>query len=112
MRWKLKCAVEQEGDWYVSYCDDLSIASQGRTLEEAKNNLEEAIQMFFEDASPREVMQALSNLEPEVTVKIEREVDASPYMSPQDTHWELSVAYNTTKVCPSNLQDSRRSWFQ
>ncbi|MDE0630994.1 MAG: type II toxin-antitoxin system HicB family antitoxin [Caldilineaceae bacterium] len=92
MKWKLKCAVEQEGDWYVSFCDELSIASQGRTVEEAKNNLEEAIRMFFEDASPSEIMKALSSLEPEVTVEIQREADIPPNMRSQDTHWELSVA--------------------
>lgn len=92
MKWKLKCAVEREGDWYVSFCDELSIASQGRTVEEAKNNLEEAIRMFFEDASPSEIMKALSNLEPEVKVEIKREVDIPPHMNSQDTHWELSVA--------------------
>ena len=92
MKWKLKCAVEQEGDWYVSFCDELSIASQGRTVEEARNNLEEAIRMFFEDASPGEIMKALSNLEPEVKVEIQREADVSPCMRSQDTHWELSVA--------------------
>lgn len=92
MRWKLKCAIEPEGEWYVSYCDDLSIASQGRTIDEAKNNLEEAIEMFFEDASPSEIVNALSKLEPEVTVKLQRPVDNPSDMSPQSTHWELSVA--------------------
>lgn len=92
MKWKLKCAVEQEGDWYVSFCDELSIASQGRTVEEARNNLEEAIRMFFEDASPSEIMKALSNLEAEVKVEIRREADIPPHVRSRDTHWELSVA--------------------
>ena len=92
MKWKIKCAIDQEGDWYVSYCDDLNIASQGRSIDEAKNNLEEAIEMFFEDASPTEIMDALSNLEPEITVEIQRQVDIPPYMSAQATQWELSVA--------------------
>lgn len=112
MKWKLTCAVEREGDWYVSFCDDLNIASQGRTIEEAKNNLEEAIEMFFEDASPSEVMSALSNLEPEDAVEVQRQADIPSYTRSQDTRWELSVAWNTPKIRTPSLQDTRRSWFQ
>ena len=92
MKWKLRCAIEQEGDWFVSYCDELNIASQGRSIDEARNNLEEAIQMFFEDASSTEILGALSKIEPETTVEIQRKLDITPYMGTQDTQWELSVA--------------------
>ena len=91
MKWKLKCAVEREGDWYASFCDELSIASQGRTVEEAKTNLEEAIRMFFEDASPSEIMKVPSNLEAEVKVEIQREADIPLCKRSRDTQWELSV---------------------
>ena len=47
MRWKLKCVVEPEDDWYVSHCEELGVASQGETANEAKKNLEEAIEMFL-----------------------------------------------------------------
>ncbi len=72
MRWKLKCVVEKEDDWYVSYCEELGIASQGETVIEAKRNLEEAIKMFFEDASQSEIMSLLAPLEPESPVEIRR----------------------------------------
>ena len=91
VKWKLKCAVEREGDWYASFYDELSIASQGRTVEEARSSLEEAIEMFFEDASTSEIMKVLSNLEAEVTVEIQREADIPPCMRSQDTQWEFSV---------------------
>lgn len=84
--------MEQEGDWYASFCDELSIASQGRTVEEARNSLEEAIEMFFEDASTSEIMKALPSLEPEAKVEIQRDADILPCMRSQDTQWELSVA--------------------
>ena len=45
MRWKLKCVIESEDDWYVSYCEELGIASQAETVNEAKENLEEAMEM-------------------------------------------------------------------
>ena len=44
---ELKCVIELEDDWYVSYCEEVGIASQGETANGAKKNLEEAIEMFF-----------------------------------------------------------------
>lgn len=51
--------IEQEGDGYVSLCPELDIASQGDTVEEARNNLTEALELFFETADPNEVEQRL-----------------------------------------------------
>lgn len=47
--------IEREGDDYVSLCPELDIASQGHSVEEAKNNLLEALQLFFEVADPSEI---------------------------------------------------------
>ena len=47
--------IEREGDGYVSLCPELDIASQGDTIEEAKDNLIEAIELFFETADPSEI---------------------------------------------------------
>ena len=41
--------VWKESGMYVSWCPDLDIASQGETVEEALNNLKEAIELYFED---------------------------------------------------------------
>jgi predicted RNase H-like HicB family nuclease len=46
--------IEREGDGYVSLCPELDIASQGDTVEQARNNLIEALELFFETASPSE----------------------------------------------------------
>ncbi|MBE9014068.1 type II toxin-antitoxin system HicB family antitoxin [Pseudanabaenaceae cyanobacterium LEGE 13415] len=51
--------IEREGDGYVSLCPELDIASQGETIEEAKQNLAEAIELFFEVADPSEVQRRL-----------------------------------------------------
>ena len=51
--------IEQEGDGYVSFSPELDIASQGTTVEEAKTNLIEALELFFETASPAEIEQRL-----------------------------------------------------
>lgn len=47
--------IEREGDEYVALCPELDIASQGDTIEEAKKNLVEAIELFFEAADPSEI---------------------------------------------------------
>jgi len=47
--------IEREDDAYVAFCPELDIASQGKTVEEARLNLKEAIELFFESASPQEV---------------------------------------------------------
>ena len=49
--------IERDGDWYVALCPELDIASQGKSVEEARLNLIEAIELFFEVASPSEIQQ-------------------------------------------------------
>ena len=56
---KLTAIIEREGDGYVSLCPELDIASQGGSVEEARDNLREALELFFEAASPEEVKQRL-----------------------------------------------------
>jgi len=52
---QLTAIIEREGDGYVSLCPELDIASQGDMIEEARNNLREAIELFFVAASPNEI---------------------------------------------------------
>jgi len=47
--------IQREDDMYVSFCTELDIASQGSTVQEARENLREAIEMFLECADPEEV---------------------------------------------------------
>jgi Uncharacterized conserved protein len=51
--------IEREGDGYVSLCPELDIASQGDNIEEARQNLIEALELFFETADPSEVKNRL-----------------------------------------------------
>ncbi|MEO6453327.1 MAG: type II toxin-antitoxin system HicB family antitoxin [Ginsengibacter sp.] len=53
--------IEKEDDVYVALCPELDIASQGNTVEEAKANLHEAIELFFEHASKNEIEYRLKN---------------------------------------------------
>ena len=45
---KLSAAVHREGAWFVSWCPELDVASQGRTVEEALANLREALELRLE----------------------------------------------------------------
>lgn len=47
--------IEREGNWFVALCPELDIASQGNTVEEARMNLIEAIELFFEVADASEI---------------------------------------------------------
>ena len=51
----LTAIIEREGDGYVSFCPELDIASQGNTVEEARRNLAEAVELFLESADPSEI---------------------------------------------------------
>ncbi len=55
MNYKLSAIIEHEGDWYVATCPELNVTSQGHSVEEAKQNLHEAVQLFLETADPKEI---------------------------------------------------------
>jgi predicted RNase H-like HicB family nuclease len=57
---QLTAIIEREGDGYVSTCPELEIVSQGDTIEKARLNLLEAVEGFFEVASPSEIKRRLN----------------------------------------------------
>lgn len=52
---QLTAIIEREGDGYVALCPELDIASQGDSVEEARDNLREALELFFETADRSEI---------------------------------------------------------
>jgi len=52
---KLTAVVWQEGDWYVSQCVELGVASQGRTEKAALRNLKQAVLLYLTDDETGEV---------------------------------------------------------
>jgi predicted RNase H-like HicB family nuclease len=50
----LTAIIEREANEYVALCPELDIASQGDSVEQARANLQEAVQLFFETADPPE----------------------------------------------------------
>jgi len=57
----LTAIIELEGDVYVAFCPELDVASQGDTVEEARRNLAEAVELFFECASPSEIKRRMKS---------------------------------------------------
>jgi predicted RNase H-like HicB family nuclease len=55
MNRRMTAIIQAEGDGYVALCPELDIASQGGTIEEARDNLREALELFFECASETEL---------------------------------------------------------
>ncbi|MGK7345580.1 MAG: type II toxin-antitoxin system HicB family antitoxin [Candidatus Nitrospinota bacterium M3_3B_026] len=56
---KLTAVIEREGGGYVALCPEVDIASQGDTAEAARDNLKEALELFFETASSGEIKERL-----------------------------------------------------
>jgi predicted RNase H-like HicB family nuclease len=64
---QLTAIIEREEDGFVSLCPELDIASQGDTIAEARANLQEALDLFFEEASSGEIERRLRENELFVT---------------------------------------------
>ncbi|MFM7739932.1 MAG: type II toxin-antitoxin system HicB family antitoxin [Planctomycetota bacterium] len=51
--------MQRDDGGYVALCPELDVASQGDTIESARENLREALELFFECASPEEIHERL-----------------------------------------------------
>ena len=56
---QLTAVIEREDDWFVATCPEVDVVSQGKTIEEARSNLLEAVEGFFEVASASEIRRRL-----------------------------------------------------
>jgi predicted RNase H-like HicB family nuclease len=45
---KFTAVITREENWYVAHCVELGVVSQGKTIEEAKANLKEAVELYME----------------------------------------------------------------
>lgn len=43
----LTAAVYQQEDWYIAQCLEADVASQGRSMDEALNNLRAAVRLYL-----------------------------------------------------------------
>ena len=56
---QLTAVIERDDDWFVATRPEVDVVSQGKTIEDARSNLLEAVELFFEAASPSEIKRRL-----------------------------------------------------
>ena len=61
MNKRLTAIIQADGTGFMSLCPELDIASQGDTIEQARDNLREALELFVECATPAEIEQRLAS---------------------------------------------------
>ena len=50
MKNEFTAVIERDGDWYIAYCPEIPGANgQGRTIDECRANLADAIDLILED---------------------------------------------------------------
>ena len=64
--------IEREQSGYSALCPEYDIASQGATIEEARDNLAEALSLFFECADDSEIERRFQSevLDTQVEVRV------------------------------------------
>ena len=50
MKYSFMVSIIKDGDWYVASCLENHVASQGKTRDEALANLQEALELYYEDS--------------------------------------------------------------
>jgi len=55
----LTCVLQREEGWCISTCPELGVASQGKTRKEAHAMLAEAVELWLEAASAKEIKRRL-----------------------------------------------------
>ncbi len=58
---QLTAIIQRETDGFVALCPEFDVASQGDTIEAARENLREALELFFECASAEEIQDRMGN---------------------------------------------------
>ena len=56
---QMTAIIERDGDCFVALCPEPDIASQGASVSEARANLKEALELYFEAASSDEIERRL-----------------------------------------------------
>lgn len=54
MKLHFNTVIEKEGEYFVARCVELGVVSQGKTIEEAQENLKEAVDLYLEDVPASE----------------------------------------------------------
>ena len=77
--------IEQDGDWYIAYCPEIPGANgQGRTIEECRRNLAEAIALILEDrreegtiVMTHDLLSKMRDLKPQINKRFKAQEDST-----------------------------------
>lgn len=53
----MTAVIQRSEKYFVALCPELDVVSQGKTVEEERKNITEAVELFLETASPAELKQ-------------------------------------------------------
>jgi predicted RNase H-like HicB family nuclease len=53
-------AITKEDDFFIARCPELNVTSQGKTFEEAEENIKEAIELYTESFGTEDLPQQVS----------------------------------------------------
>ena len=59
MSFKGTVIIQHEENWFVATCLENNIASQGKTIDEAVENLKEAITLYYDDETQDDMSEAV-----------------------------------------------------
>jgi len=100
--------IERDEDWYVSLCPELDIVSQGRSVEEARRNLIEAIELFFEAASPSQIQERIHS-HPLVSTRVRSEVFVTQVGVP--VAWAAETICRTASPIETHPPFPQETWY-
>jgi predicted RNase H-like HicB family nuclease len=58
-KFSLTDIIQHSEKYFVALCPELDVVSQGKTVEEARVNITEAVELFLETANPTEIKHRL-----------------------------------------------------
>jgi len=98
MEWQLPAIIKKKGKWYVSSCPLLDVYSQGRTKEEAEQNIIDALASFLMSCYERGTLDAVL-----------REAGLVAVAQPEAPDVKLSPKFVSVKVpLPFEIKAPRR----
>ena len=52
----ITAVIQQEDNWFVAKCLENDVCSQGKSIDEAMDNLKEALELYYEDVDDAPVI--------------------------------------------------------
>jgi predicted RNase H-like HicB family nuclease len=59
---RFTAVIAKEEKWYVAYCVELGVVSQGTTIEEARTNLKEAVELYLESFGTEDLPESIGEV--------------------------------------------------